>query len=73
MILFHGDERVAFHRVCRAVGERDARNTLGPGLNQIAFIQRELIIGVGPLHGVCLFYLHFAVEVDEARLARGRS
>ena len=69
-IFFHGDQRIALHRVGGSVGESDARDAFRVGLDQVAFIERELVIGVHPLHRIDFLHLHFAVEIDEARLPR---
>ena len=69
-IFLDGHERVALHRVGRTVGERDAGHAFGGRLNQIALVQRDLIVGIHPLHGIDLLDLHLAVEVDETRLPR---
>ena len=48
-VFFHGDERVSLHCVRGSVSEFDARDSFGARLNQVAFVERELIIGVHPL------------------------
>lgn len=64
-----GDERLRLDSVGRAIGEGEARNTIGAGLNQIALFQGHLVIGVYPLHGIHFFHLDSAVEIDEAGAA----
>ena len=71
-VIFDRDECVALHSVCGSVRKLNASHTFTAGLNQIAFVERELIIGVHPLHRVAFFHLDFAVEIDETCLARRR-
>ena len=68
VVFFDGHERVAFHGVGGSVGEGDARHAFGIGLNQVAFVEGELVIGIGPLDGIDFLDLNFAIEVDEASL-----
>ena len=69
-IFFHGDQSVALHSVRGSIGERDARYAFGGGLDQVALIECKLIVGVCPSDRINFLHLNFAVEVDEASLAR---
>ena len=70
-VFLHGHKRIAFHRVGSAVGKGHAGHAFWTGLDQIALIERELIIGALPFNGIHFLYLYFSIEVHEACLPRG--
>ncbi len=69
-VFFHGYQRVAFHRVGGSVGKGHAGDAFGTGLDQIAFIERDLIVGALPFNGIHFLYLNFSIEVHKACLPR---
>src|SRR6266849_2378994 len=70
-ILFHRNQRIGLHGVCRAVSKHDTRRALRAGLDEIALVERSAIVRVCPLHRIDLLYLHPAVEIHEFRLSLG--
>ncbi len=67
-IFFDGDERVGLDGVGRAITEGDAGDAFRSGLDEIAFVERGVEVGLNPIDRVHFFHENFAVEVDEFRL-----
>ena len=67
-IFFDGDERIGLNAVGAAVGERYFGNAFGHSLHDVAFIERQAVIGDHPSVAVCLLDAHGAVEHGETRL-----
>ena len=67
-VLFHGDQRILIDGILRAVRERDARRAVRACLDQIALIQRCVVIRIHPGDRIHFLHLHPAVQVHEFRL-----
>jgi len=67
-VFFDEDERILFDGVVGAVVEDDFGHALGAGLDDVAFVERDTVVGGDPTAGIGLLHAHRAVERGEVRL-----
>ena len=65
VVLFDGNQRFAIHNVRSGIGKRDPGDAVLAGLDQVAFIEDGMKIGVNPLHRIHFLYLNLSVEVHK--------